>query len=161
MSKRVHGGACVMVWAGFCFSGKTEIVFRECKGNSTVYTTLLGNHLLPFIRSLGGGRWIFQQDGASVHRSVETVQWLEERQVEFLKWPALSPDLNPIENLWGTLTRAVYQNGKKQYNTAEELRQAIRLCWSQIPIGTLETLITSMPSRMYQVIRGAGAMTKY
>lgn len=161
MSKRVHGGASVMVWAAFGFYGKTEIVFRECKGDSSVYTTLLGNHLLPFLQSLGGGNWIFQQDGASIHRSEETLNWLRDHNVEVLQWPALSPDLNPIENLWGILARDVYLNGKRQFNTAADLRKAILQNWSKIPVGSLEDLVLSMPKRLFEVIRGAGASIKY
>jgi hypothetical protein len=41
-----------------------------------------------------------------------------------MDWSALSPGLNPIENLWGILVRAVYADGK-QYYTINDLKQAI------------------------------------
>ncbi|GBN01709.1 hypothetical protein AVEN_242336-1 [Araneus ventricosus] len=41
-----------------------------------------------------------------------------------LKWPSLSSDFLPIENLWDILTRSFYQNGK-QNSSFEELRAAI------------------------------------
>jgi len=161
MSKRVHGGASVMVWAAFCWSGKSELVIRPCKGDSDHYQQLMQDHLVPFIRSLGGGRWTFQQDGAPVHRSESTKDWFRRKNIDLLPWPALSPDLNPIENLWGILVRSVYDNGRRQFNSAEELTNSIRKSWSEVSLETLENLSNSMPSRMYQVIRGAGASIKY
>lgn len=35
-----------------------------------------------------------------------------------LHWPTKSPDLNPIEILWGVLARQVYGGGK-QYTTVQ------------------------------------------
>ena len=55
------------------------------------------------------------------------------------KWPARSPDLNPIENLWSILSSLVYANGK-QYRTREELTQAILCGWDLIGQHHLEAL---------------------
>ena len=156
MSKRVHGGASVMVWAAFCFSGKTRIVFRPCKGDSAVYQQLLQDNLIPFIDELGGGNWVFQQDGAPVHRSASTLEWLESKEISVLPWPSLSPDLNPIENLWGILARSVYDNGRRQFNTVKDLEAAIERSWNLIELGVLEGLIQSMPRRLFELIRKNG-----
>ena len=63
-------------------------------------------------------------DGAPGHRAKDTMQWWEARgdltvlrllQAEedgpFLRWPADSPDLNPIENLWDVVKR--FKNKKR------------------------------------------------
>jgi hypothetical protein len=126
-----------------------------------VYQKLLGDHLLPFLDGLGGGNWIFQQDGAPIHRSKSTIAWLAEHEVEFLEWPALSPDLNPIENLWGILVRIVYENGRRQFDTVQSLKAAIQRAWESIALATLETLIESMPQRVLEVIRGEGVSTRF
>lgn len=75
-------------------------------------------------------------------------------------WPAKSPDLNPIENLWGILARAVYVNGK-QYDTKMELVKAIKKAWAAIPVSTLENLVQSMKKRCMEVYRLEGLKTKY
>ena len=40
---------------------------------------------------------LFIQDNAPSHAARETIQDLLERGIRTIKWPAFSPDLNPIE----------------------------------------------------------------
>ncbi len=49
--------------------------------------------------------FIFQQDLAPAHTAKTTKSWLNDHGVGVLDWSANSPDLNPIENLWGIVKR--------------------------------------------------------
>eukprot|EP00644_Phytophthora_capsici_P019735 jgi/Phyca11/132956/e_gw1.278.8.1 len=64
--------------------------------------------------------FVFQHDNASIHSSGATKTFLEEGNVTPMTWSAKSPDLNPIENLWGVLARAVYADGR-QFQTRDSL----------------------------------------
>lgn len=109
---RNFGGGSVMIWAAFSYTGKSKIAFISERLNSEKYCLMLENYLLPFARSNYGHDFIFQQDNARIHTSMYSKEWFEANNVILLNHPPLSPDLNPIENLWGQLTRAVFQNGR-------------------------------------------------
>ena len=159
-SKRVHGGGSVMVWAGMSSKGKTPIVFLDGKQNSQKYTTILENHLLPFGQDLGGPNWIFQHDNAPIHTAQAVKQWFYEKKIKVLDWPAKSPDLNPIENLWGILCRQVYKKNQS-FACRNLLKQAIEQAWNEIDVSVLQALSHSMKKRISSVFRRRGKSINY
>lgn len=159
-SKRQCGGGSVMVWAGFGQHGKTGIAFLNKRMTSRDYCEMIGDYLVPIAKNIGGDNWIFQRDNAPIHGSKYTKKWFFDQKIKILDWPALSPDLNPQENLWGILSRQVYANGR-QFNSVSDLKQAISKAWAEISEETLSNLIGSMPTRVFEVIRKNGASIDY
>ncbi|EYB92467.1 hypothetical protein Y032_0193g1383 [Ancylostoma ceylanicum] len=124
------------------------------------YQDVLRMHLLPF---LSGGRrraYTFQQDNATVHVASSTKSWFNRHHIRLMDWPACSPDLNPIENLWGILARRVYANAR-QYSSVAELETAVRQAWDSIESSTLKNLVDGMQRRIFEVIYNKGGPTKY
>jgi DDE superfamily endonuclease/Tc3 transposase len=158
-SKRVGGGGSVMVWGGMCRYGTTKLCFLEGKQNSFAYSNTLESTLIPFIEKMRehdpSKKLIFQQDGASIHTSAHSKGWLARQDIEPMPWPAKSPDLSPIENLWGDLVRSVYANGR-QYTAKADLKQAITIAWREVTSKRLEKLIDSMPGRIFDVGKQKG-----
>ena len=89
------------------------------------YIKTLENHLIPtrgifFSNEL---EWQFQQDNAPCHKVKTVTIWFQESNIKILQWPARSPDLNPIENVWTVLDSKLT---KAPVTSAEHLRESLK-----------------------------------
>ena len=84
-----------------------------CEGmmNATKYAVVLETKLLASARSLFPDEcWIFQDDNAPCHRAKLVKRLMQSHRVVQMNWPAPSPDLNPIENLWHRINVIIAKN---------------------------------------------------
>lgn len=161
---RRFGGGSLMVWAGFSAAGKTSLAIISGTLNASGYVYTLMEHLLPNAPLIAGANWILQQDNASVHTAQVTKQFFSEWEIPVLEWPARSPDINPIENLWGILVRMVYSDadgGFRQFASVNDLRDVLLASWSKLDTKTLQDLVSSMPNRIKQLIKKDGKSINY
>ncbi len=149
----------VMIWAAMSSAGVGPLCFLKSTVNAAIYQEILEHFMLPSADKLyGDADFIFQQDLAPAHTTKGTKSWFNDHGVTVLDWPANSPDLNPIENLWGIVKRKMRDT---RPNNADELKAAIKATWASIPPQQCHKLITSMPRRIEAVIKAKGAPTKY
>ncbi len=142
------------------FRESGTISVRKGQGRKTILDARdLEQHMLPSRRRLFQGRpCIFQHDNARPHTASITTSWLRRRRIRVLKWPASSPDLSPIENIWRIITRKMRQRRPK---TVEQLEACIRQELDNIPIPKLEQLVSSVPRRLQTVIKRRGDATQW
>lgn len=159
-SKRNFGGGSLMVWGAFSTYGTLPLVFPSCKMNSEEYQRVLQDSLVPYVAKLQQKSLIFQQDNASVHVSNSIKLWFAKKKIQIMEWPACSPDLNPMENIWGWIVRRIYADNK-QYQNVVELRRAINNTWEEITLDFLENYVSSMPNRIADVISKKGKPIQY
>ncbi|XGW27423.1 hypothetical protein V3C99_007766 [Haemonchus contortus] len=155
MSRGNFGGFSLMVWGAFCSDGTVGIQFTSCKVKSQDYQSLPGKTLVPFTNNTNKN-YVFMQDSASIHATRSTLSYLQSNNIPLLSWPACSPDINPIENIWDVLVRKIYANGRV-YDNVKSLRRAITMEWKSL----LKKLCDSMPDRIFELTRKKGGCTHY
>ena len=149
-----------MVWLAVGYGGRTSLVFLSGRQKHTDYIQVLNSDLLPYGVELGGDDWIFQQDGASIHTANGVKNWFAANNVRVLPWPAKSPDLNIVKNIWAMIVRRVYAEGK-QFESIVELRRTLDYVWHNFCQTEIQTLYDSMPNRIFEVIKANGGRIPY
>ena len=149
----------VMVWGAMSAAGVGPLCFIKGRVNAASYQEILEHFMLPSAEKLYGDEdFVFQHDLAPAHSAKTTGKWFTDYGITVLNWPANSPDLNPIENLWDILKRKLRD---ARPNTLDELKAAIEASWASITPQQCHRLIASMPRRIEAVISAKGFPTKY
>ncbi|GFT09757.1 transposable element Tcb2 transposase [Trichonephila clavipes] len=104
-----------------------SLVVVQTFTSSTHGTRYCNEILLSYVRLFRGAmglQFLFMDDNAPCHRTVADEQLLESEDIERMDWPARSPDLNPIEQVWDFLGRRLAAR-TLQPVTIRELRLAL------------------------------------
>jgi transposase len=64
---------------------------------------------------------MFMDDNASPHRARIVQHFLQQEAVQTIPWPAMSPDMNPIEHLWDFIGRKINKRYPKCQNIQKQL----------------------------------------
>ena len=87
-----------------------------------------------------------------------TIALQKKLRVKVMDWPSMSPDLNPIEHLRGTLKWKVEESN---VSNIHQLHDVIVEEWEMIPVATCEALVNSIPMRVKAMLENNGGDTKY
>jgi len=91
-----------MVWAAFCADRRSDLVVMpgdsEAKNGgvtSRIYLEILKENLETVLDYDS----VFMQDNVPIHTAKKIMSWFEDNDINIMKWPSYSLDLNPIEHL--------------------------------------------------------------
>ena len=76
-----------------------------------------------------------------------TTALLKKLRITVMDWPRMSPDLNPIEHLWGILKRRVEEC---KVSNIHQLHDVVMEEWKRTPVATCKALVNSVPKRVRQ-----------
>lgn len=153
------GGGHINVWG--CFSSKGVGSIYQIHGIMTgkMYREILKNHMASGLRKLGKD-FKFQHDNDPKHTSKVVKAYLSNAKFSVLDWPSQSPDLNPIENIWGLIKRKMRKLTVAP-SSLPQVFEFVKREWEALDKDYLLSLIHSMPSRIEMVIKNKGGSTKY
>ena len=106
---------------------------------------------------------VFMHDNAAIHKAEIVTEYLRKEEVDVLPWPARSPDLNPIKNIWALMQKSVYDRMLMgvNINTKKRLFALCKLCFQEVCKKHLKKLFESVSTRNSNVISLEGGLTKY
>lgn len=149
-----------MVWGAFVGSSMSNLVVIP-RGQSKAVDFIELVYKGELLGFLGQTAHAFlMEDGAPIHRAKVSKEWKENNSIQTFCWPAQSPDLNPIENVWSLMKDAVH-NRRIRPRTVKEMLTALNEEWGAISRNFLTNIIDSMPERIRAVIDNKGGSTRW
>ncbi|CAL1672077.1 unnamed protein product [Lasius platythorax] len=157
------GRITLAFWGCMTSRGSRPLVRTTPHMNSEEYIHILSNVMMPYVsETFPGITYVnFVQDNSGVHRARIVQDWLARQpNLRTLNYPAKSPDLNVIENLWAKIVREWDPQIRR---TREALAQYVIDKWEGLRArhALFENLITSMPQRLNSVIEKNGGVTRF
>ena len=144
----------VMFWGCFSVDGPGPLLAVDEVLDAKGYVELLREHVLPYIRILGGPV-IFQQDNAPIHKARIAMEFFRENGIELLEWPPNSPDLSPIENLWSLLKHRLSETSPIPANKAD-LKTTVLAIWNSLQPNECSNLALHLPQRIKKCLANKG-----
>jgi transposase len=103
---------------------------------------------------------MFQHDNARPHTAQVCTAALQTAGIPVMDWPAKSPNLSPIENLWAILGNHI-RDMQNPTTTVAGLIAALQQGWLNIPPAQIRNLFNSMRRRCTKCINAHGGHICY
>nr|CAH7750236.1 unnamed protein product [Callosobruchus chinensis] len=105
---RAHQDCLLPQWRNVLFSDESRFGLARDDYRERVWRENIINAIVQPLRNEIGDQFIFMDDNARPHRTRAVQQTLENGNIARLEWPAMSPDINPIERVWDYVSRAIF-----------------------------------------------------
>lgn len=161
VGRRAQPSFQVMVWGCICFEGVGTLTRVDGNINANKYINILEDNIWPVItRHFPRNNYLFQDDNAPVHRARVVKEYTARNRLKCMSWPAQSPDINIIENVWLYIKRKL-QVRVNFINSSQDLYNEILRIWQDIDVEYIRSLYKTLPKRIQSVIRLKGHFTKH
>ena len=114
-----------MFWGTFSSKGIIKLLFFNANMDNKKYVEILKN-CKSDIDNLHPNDILLLYDKDSKHKSEMYVDYYIENKIKLLEWPACSPDINPIENVW---VKIRHKLGGNAYKKIQSLKSDIEEYW--------------------------------
>ena len=142
-------------------NGTISLVRTEKTLDSKEYCNIISKYFLNDVsKHYLANNFFFVQDNAPIHTSKFTKSFFEKYNIETLPIPPNSPDLNPIENIWGILSSKVYSEGQK-FKNKDSLWKEIKFQWENLDPEIIRKSISNYNERYSAVFQEWENITKY
>lgn len=161
--KRQNGGGKLMIWSYISWNGVGPLEFIEGGMDGPKYKRLLHRHVLPHcLTQMGpnGEVHTYMDDGASCHNCDLVIDYCAEKGIKRPDWPANSPDMNPIEWVWGDMKLKLSALPQKPASIAE-LKLILTRIWGEYTVEYIQKLYGTMENRIQTLIAKNGANTNF
>nr|CAH7714481.1 unnamed protein product [Callosobruchus chinensis] len=156
---RAHQDWLLPQWRNVLFSDESRFGLIPGTMTGAYYLENFINAIVQPLLNGIGDQFIFM-DNARPHRTRAVQQALENGNIARWEWPAMSPDMNPIERVWDYVSRAIFNRNNHPRSTQELIVAATEES-DNIPQEVINNLIIGMHRRVDASIRSRGANTKY
>ena len=147
------------IWGGISARGATQLVMFKGIMIADRYQKILEKSLIPFIESCYPDHHRLQQDNDPKHTSHQIENFFEAKGINWWRTPPESPDLNPVENVWGSLKQYLRVYYKPKNLT--ELQEGIEQFWQTLTPNVCQRYISHLHKVIPEVIKVNGEPSGY
>ncbi|GFW17847.1 transposable element Tcb2 transposase [Trichonephila clavipes] len=155
------GGGGVLVYGGISIDGRTDLyIIRDGPLTARQYRDEILRPIVVLYAAAIGDDFILMDDNCRPHHANLAEDFIFEKGIVRMEWPACSPDMNPIEHVWNALGRRVAGH-QPPPQTLQELERALLEEWDRIHQLVINSLIDSMPQRCSTLLAVRGNHIPY
>ena len=159
LKPRAKHPAKIHVWGGISCRGATNVVMFTGTMDAPRYKQILEAGLLPFIDECYPDGHRLHQDNDPKHCSKLIDDFFTEKGIMWWRTPPESPDLNPIENIWGSLKQFLRTSYKP--HDLDSLKTGIQHFWNTLTPDICRRYINHLHKVVPKVIEVWGEPSGY
>lgn len=158
------GGKYVKLIVAISYGKGVICAERYEKMDGKFFSEFLKANFNTMVKAAGKDSRTWVQDGDPSQNSHLAKEAMHQVRSDLFQIPPRSPDINPIENFFSLVKRALNEDAidkKIKHETMDEFESRIKRIMGQINIDTINKIIASMNERMKLIIACKGERLKY